>query len=79
MRLSKQAGFLVLCCLASAQACLDAYTTADTVYLGCFTDPVTPRTLSGQELNPGSSNTPQYCAYLCGDAGFEYAGVEYSV
>ncbi len=50
---------------------------ADITYLGCYTDPVTPRTLSGPQLTPASLNTPQNCANLCGLAGFAYSGVEY--
>lgn len=51
---------------------------ADSTYLGCYNDPVTPRTLSGTSINTGNSNTPQLCANACAEAGYIYSGVEYT-
>jgi xylan 1,4-beta-xylosidase len=45
--------------------------------LGCYSDD-NDRTLQGRSYSPGSLNTPQYCANLCGSQGYTYSGVEYS-
>jgi hypothetical protein len=50
---------------------------ANTTYLGCYNDPVTPRTLSGLSIS-SESNTPQFCANSCAQAGYIYSGVEYT-
>jgi hypothetical protein len=50
---------------------------ASFTYLGCFNDPVTPRTL-GTSVNTVSSNTVEVCANACATAGYTYSGVEYS-
>ncbi|KAH8821295.1 glycoside hydrolase superfamily [Xylogone sp. PMI_703] len=59
--------------------CLPPYVAQISGYIGCYSDPVTPRPLSGLSLSPGQSNSPEYCATLCGNAGFSLAGVEYTV
>jgi hypothetical protein len=51
---------------------------ANTTYLGCYYDPVTPRTLSGAFINTGTLNTPELCADSCAQAGYIYSGVEYT-
>jgi hypothetical protein len=51
---------------------------ANTTYLGCYYDPVTPRTLSGASINTGTLNTPELCADSCAQAGYIYSGVEYT-
>jgi hypothetical protein len=60
---------------SAARTCSQPY-VADTVYVGCYTDPVTPRTLPDVYLNPDTLNTPQYCADLCASGGYTYSGVE---
>jgi hypothetical protein len=50
---------------------------ANTTSLGCFNDPVTPRTLSALSIN-SESNTPQFCANSCAQAGYIYSGVEFT-
>lgn len=50
---------------------------ANFTYLGCFYDPVTPRTL-GTSVTTGDSNTVEVCANACATAGYTYSGVEYS-
>jgi hypothetical protein len=62
---------------SAARTCSQPY-VADTVYVGCYTDPVNPRTLSSVFLNPDTLNTPQYCADFCASGGYTYSGVEYS-
>jgi beta-D-xylosidase 4 len=69
---------LTLTDLANAATCLPAY-TATTTYVGCYVDPLSPRDLSGPMLTVGSSNSPQYCANVCGVAGYAYSGVEFTV
>jgi beta-D-xylosidase 4 len=51
--------------------------TAETRYLSCYTDQGTPRTLGAVEYD-SNLNTPRYCADNCGNAGYSFAGVEYS-
>lgn len=62
----------------SARTCLPAY-KADISYEGCYHDPNSPRDLSGPLLTVGKLNSPEYCANICGAAGYNYAGVEYTV
>lgn len=45
--------------------------------LPCFTDSVYNRVLS-QSINLGTSNTVESCITACGNAGYGFAGVEYS-
>lgn len=62
----------------AARQCLPAY-KAETSYIGCYHDPNSPRDLAGPMLTVGNLNSPEYCANICGAAGFEYSGVEYTV
>lgn len=60
------------------RSCLPALNfTAQLDYVGCFTDPVNPRTLAGASF-ASAMNSPKYCGDLCGQAGYSYVGVEYS-
>lgn len=60
------------------RACLPALNyTVEIEYVGCYTDPTTPRTLTGASFTL-SSNSPENCGFLCGRAGYSYAGVEYT-
>jgi hypothetical protein len=61
---------------SAARTCSQPPYVADTVYVGCYTDPVDPRTLPSVFLNPDTLNTPQYCADLCTSGGYTYSGVE---
>ncbi|KAK5994331.1 putative exo-1,4-beta-xylosidase bxlB [Cladobotryum mycophilum] len=63
---------------AQARTCLPAY-KATTSYVGCYHDPNSPRDLAGPLLTVGNLNSPQYCANICGAAGYSYAGVEFTV
>lgn len=45
---------------------------------GCFKDEKNYRLLNGYYGNYKSSNSPEYCVYLCLQSGFMYAGVQYS-
>lgn len=69
---------LVLAAGAAARTCLPAY-EAQITYDGCYHDPNSPRDLSGPLLTVGKLNSPQYCANICGAAGYSYFGVEYSM
>ncbi|KAF3011532.1 hypothetical protein E8E14_009984 [Neopestalotiopsis sp. 37M] len=58
--------------------CLPALNyTVEIDYVGCYTDPTTPRTLTGASFTL-SQNSPENCGFLCGRAGYSYAGVEYT-
>lgn len=61
-----------------SRTCLPPY-SAETSYVGCYHDPNTPRDLAGPLLTVGNLNSPQYCANVCGAAGYTYFGVEYTV
>lgn len=61
----------------ASSTCLPAY-SANTTFVGCFTDTVTPRTLNGTQLADSTQNTPEYCANQCGLSGYSYSGVEFS-
>jgi len=50
--------------------------TANTTYVGCYTDSGNPHTLYGAQINRPNYDTPQECADICGNAGYIYAGVE---
>lgn len=69
---------LALINVVSCSTCLPVY-TANINYIGCYVDPLSPRDLSGPMLTVGNSNSPQYCANVCGAAGYSYSGVEYTV
>jgi xylan 1,4-beta-xylosidase len=69
---------LALINVVSSSTCLPPY-TANTTYVGCYQDPNSPRDLSGPLLTVGELNSPQYCANLCGAAGYSYSGVEFSM
>lgn len=71
-------GAAAFAAVASARTCLPAY-EADTSYVGCYHDPNSPRDLAGPLLSVGNLNSPQYCANLCGAAGYTYSGVEYAM
>ncbi|EJD54381.1 WSC-domain-containing protein [Auricularia subglabra TFB-10046 SS5] len=45
--------------------------------LGCFSDSITPRALSGTTMKVDTHLTPQACLSHCSSLGFTYAGVEY--
>lgn len=62
----------------AARECLPAY-EAQTTYVGCYHDPNSPRDLAGPLLTVGQLNSPQYCANICGAAGYEYSGVEFTM
>jgi beta-D-xylosidase 4 len=62
----------------SSRTCLPPY-AANLTYAGCYQDPNSPRDLSGPLLTVGSLNSPQYCANICGAAGYTYSGVEYTM
>ncbi|KAL7905273.1 glycoside hydrolase [Trichoderma velutinum] len=64
--------------LAQSRTCLPAY-QAQTTYVGCYHDPNSPRDLAGPFLTVNNLNSPQYCANLCGAAGYQYAGVEFTI
>jgi beta-D-xylosidase 4 len=51
--------------------------TASISFLGCYTDNAARVLQGGEGTTPGGA-TPQVCADTCGNAGFAYAGVEYS-
>lgn len=72
------AGLLLQATTAAARECLPEY-KAETSYIGCYHDPNSPRDLAGPLLTVGNLNSPQYCANICGAAGYTYAGVEYTV
>jgi beta-D-xylosidase 4 len=58
------------------QSCAPATNyTALYEYVGCYTDD-NDRTLKGYSTRSGT-NSPAFCADLCGRAGYSYAGVEY--
>lgn len=69
---------LALVHVVHSATCLPAF-TANTTYIGCYVDPVSPRDLPGPMLTAGNSNSPQYCADICGAAGYAYSGVEFTV
>ena len=50
--------------------------TVDPTYVGCFVDQDNPQILGGAFRDLGFTNSPQACAFHCGQAGFEYSGVE---
>jgi hypothetical protein len=61
-------------------ACLPApeLYTANITFVGCYTD-AEERALPNAQFNTVTGgNDPQNCANLCGNAGYAYAGVEYS-
>ncbi|PQE21948.1 glycoside hydrolase family 3 protein [Rutstroemia sp. NJR-2017a WRK4] len=65
---------------ARRAACLPApkLYTANITFVGCYTD-AEERALPNAQFNTvPSGNDPQNCANLCGNAGYAYAGVEYS-
>lgn len=67
--------------LKPRKSCLPPVTsnyTANISFMGCYTDN-SDRVLQGGQVNsvPGG-NSPQTCGEACGNAGFMYAGVEYS-
>lgn len=47
--------------------------------LGCFKDDKTLRVLSGYYHVFKGNNSPKYCAFMCLQSGYPYAGTEYSV
>jgi hypothetical protein len=51
--------------------------SANITFLGCYTDADT-RTLPVAIDSAGGDNDPQSCGNSCGQAGYTYAGVEYS-
>ncbi|RFU26412.1 hypothetical protein B7463_g9922, partial [Scytalidium lignicola] len=61
-----------------AGQCQPAY-SATIDYVGCYHDPNSPRDLSGPFLTVGDLNSPQYCANICGAAGYSYSGVEFAI
>lgn len=69
---------LALIDVARSASCLPAY-NATITYVGCYVDPLTPRDLAGPMLTVGNSNSPQYCADVCGAAGYSYSGVEFAM
>lgn len=69
---------LLLASSAYARTCLPAY-EAKISYEGCYHDPNSPRDLAGPLLTVGMLNSPQYCANICGAAGYSYSGVEFSM
>lgn len=64
--------------VVTARECLPAY-EAETTYVGCYLDPNSPRDLAGPLLTVGKLNSPQYCANICGAAGYKYSGVEFTM
>ncbi|KAG5983381.1 hypothetical protein E4U55_000057 [Claviceps digitariae] len=58
-----------------ARTCLPAY-KADAKSVGCYQDQDTVHDLTGPQLSVYSANSPEYCANLCGLAGFSYSGVK---
>ncbi|KAM0510863.1 hypothetical protein ACHAPE_010451 [Trichoderma viride] len=64
--------------VAQSRTCLPVY-TAQTTYVGCYHDPNEPRDLAGPFLTVGNLNSPQYCANVCGAAGYQFAGVEFAI
>lgn len=64
--------------VAQSRTCLPAY-VAQTTYVGCYHDPNSPRDLAGPFLTVGNLNSPQYCANVCGAAGYQFAGVEFAI
>ncbi|KAL6894957.1 hypothetical protein GGI43DRAFT_411542 [Trichoderma evansii] len=42
-------------------------------------DPNEPRDLAGPFLTVGNLNSPRYCADVCGAAGYQFAGVEFTM
>ncbi|PNP38530.1 glycosyl hydrolase family 3 N terminal domain-containing protein [Trichoderma gamsii] len=64
--------------VAQSRTCLPVY-TAQTTYVGCYHDPNSPRDLAGPFLTVGNLNSPQYCANVCGAAGYQFAGVEFAI
>lgn len=64
--------------VARSATCLPPY-NASITYVGCYVDPLSPRDLAGPMLTVGNSNSPQYCADVCGAAGYSYSGVEFTV
>ncbi|PTB38007.1 uncharacterized protein TrAFT101_011886 [Trichoderma asperellum] len=63
---------------AQSRTCLPAY-EAQISYVGCYHDPNSPRDLAGPFLTVGNLNSPQYCANVCGAAGYQFAGVEFTI
>ncbi|KAM0451191.1 hypothetical protein ACHAPV_010107 [Trichoderma viride] len=64
--------------VAQSRTCLPVY-EAQTTYVGCYHDPNSPRDLAGPFLTVGNLNSPQYCANVCGAAGYQFAGVEFAI
>lgn len=64
--------------VAQSRTCLPAY-AAQTTYVGCYHDPNSPRDLAGPFLTVNNLNSPQYCANVCGAAGYQFAGVEFTM
>jgi beta-D-xylosidase 4 len=69
---------LILIDVAISATCLPPY-TGNTTYVGCFSDPFSPRDLTGPLLTLENSNSPQACANICGAAGYTFSGVEFTV
>lgn len=67
--------------LQRRRSCLPPSTstyTANISFVGCYTDNSDRVLRGGQANNLPNGNSPQACGEACGNAGFAYAGVEYS-
>lgn len=83
LRLAAAAAFL---CFASANADLLPRDLAPPSspregwgYIGCYVDSVAARALDGPSHYDSAGLTAETCVAYCADAGYSYAGTEYSV
>ncbi|KAG6015667.1 hypothetical protein E4U43_004976 [Claviceps pusilla] len=59
----------------NARTCLPAY-SAEAKYVGCYRDQDAVHDLTGPQFNIIVANSPEYCANICGGAGFSFSGVK---
>ncbi|KAG6034696.1 hypothetical protein E4U41_006431 [Claviceps citrina] len=74
-RLSASLLFLAWVGRGSASACIPAY-NAQAKNVGCHQDQDGLEDLTGPQFTIFPANTPQYCANICGAAGFSFSGVK---